>query len=403
MIKYKAVLTVFYDKYSMSLGIKCHCLSKKRYLSCGCFTDINMPRLTKDQRVWICLEYAKVNNACEVLRRWAERWGNLPPPTKRTVMITYRKFVREGTCLNVNKGRSGRRRTARTAENIELVRESLTENGQRSGRRNGLGLSRATFERIVKFDIKFHPYVLIRRQKLGERDPEQRLAFCNRLVNTVAQDPDFLNKLIVSDEAVFRLNSEINSRNVRKYAARGDGHPEDHYVEFLQGAQQIMVWVGLTRRGAVLGPYFVERNLDTREYIRIVRYNVIQRDFPAHNIDRNSMWWQQDGAPCHTSNATMRYLRGQFPGRLMSKQGDWPWPPRSPDLTVCDFFLWGYLKHQIWNVPHEEQPRNLRELREAIVRACHNLEPMMIQNSFDCMLTRARNCILVGGNAFSNE
>jgi hypothetical protein len=60
-----------------------------------------MPRLTKNQRVWICLEYARVNNACEVLRRWAERWGNLPAPTKRTVMKTYRKFVHEGTCLKV--------------------------------------------------------------------------------------------------------------------------------------------------------------------------------------------------------------------------------------------------------------------------------------------------------------
>jgi hypothetical protein len=40
-------------------------------------------------------------------------------------------------------------------------------------------------------------------------------------------------------------------------------------------------------------------------------------------------------------NAAIRYLRGQFPGRrrLMSKRGDSPWPLRSPDLTVCDFFF----------------------------------------------------------------
>ena len=38
----------------------------------------------------------------------------------------------------------------------------------------------------------------------------------------------------------------------------------------------------------------------------------------------------------HTSNATMYgalYLRGKFPDRL-GKCGDWPWPPRLPDLTV---------------------------------------------------------------------
>ena len=41
--------------------------------------------------------------------------------------------------------RSGRRRTTRTEENIELVRRSLIQNGKRSSRRNGLGLSRRIF------------------------------------------------------------------------------------------------------------------------------------------------------------------------------------------------------------------------------------------------------------------
>ena len=101
---------------------------------------------------------------------------------------------------------------------------------------------------------------------------------------------------------------------------------------------------------------------DTREYLRIIRCNVIQREFHIHNIDRNNMWWQQDGAPAHTSNATMQYLRGQFPLRLMSKRRDWPCPPCSPDLAICDFFLWRYLKQKIWDVPQDQQPQNLEEL-----------------------------------------
>ena len=43
-----------------------------------------------------------------------------------------------------------------------------------------------------------------------------------------------------------------------------------------------------------------------------------------------------------------KYLRGQFPGKVVvSKRGDRGWPPGFPDLTVCDFFLWGYLKQKI--------------------------------------------------------
>lgn len=110
---------------------------------------LNMPQLTKDQRVWICVEYARVNNAEEVRRRWLGHLQNDRVPTRATIKRTFDKFATEGTCLNLNKGRSGRMRTGRTLENIDLVLQSLEENGQRSSRKNGLGLSRYTFNRIV--------------------------------------------------------------------------------------------------------------------------------------------------------------------------------------------------------------------------------------------------------------
>ena len=30
---------------------------------------------------------------------------------------------------------------------------------------------------------------------------------------------------------------------------------------------------------------------------------------------------------------------------------DHEWPPRSPDLTPCDFFLWGHVKNQVFKTP----------------------------------------------------
>ena len=75
-----------------------------------------------------------------------------------------------------------------------------------------------------------------------------------------------------------------------KYAEYGNGDPLEHYVEFVQGAEQVMPWEGLTRTGAVLGSHFVQENLDGREYLRIIRYHVIQGPFRRHNIDRRVMW-----------------------------------------------------------------------------------------------------------------
>ena len=79
-----------------------------------------MPRLTKNERVWICLEFARTNNANEVLRRWNNRWPNVQAPTVSTILKTF-------TCLNLNKERSGRRRTARTPGNVAMVRNTLQQ------------------------------------------------------------------------------------------------------------------------------------------------------------------------------------------------------------------------------------------------------------------------------------
>ena len=59
-------------------------------------------------------------------------------PTRAAIKKTFDKFWTEGTCLNLNKGWSGRTRTGRTMENIDVVRQSLVENGQRSTRINVL-------------------------------------------------------------------------------------------------------------------------------------------------------------------------------------------------------------------------------------------------------------------------
>ena len=61
-------------------------------------------------------------------------------------------------------------------------------------------------------------------------------------------------------------------------------------------------------------------------------------------IDLDNVYFQQDGATCHTSHETIALLREKFPDRVISRRSDHNWPPRSCNLTPCDFFLWGHVK-----------------------------------------------------------
>ena len=82
--------------------------------------------------------------------------------------------------------------------------------------------------------------------------------------------------------------------------------------------------------------------------------------------DVDNVWFQQDGATCHTSCATIDLLRETFVGRLISRDGDVNWPPRSCDLTPLDYFLWGAVKDKCY-VHHPETIDHFKaNIRDAI-------------------------------------
>ncbi|GFW59013.1 uncharacterized protein TNCV_2831191 [Trichonephila clavipes] len=71
----------------------------------------------------------------------------------------------------------------------------------------------------------------------------------------------------------------------------------------------------------------------------------------------------QDGAPPHITRCVKDVLKHRFiEERVISRQIRHMWPPRSPDLNPCDFWLWGHLK-QLVSCDH---PRNLPDLKDSI-------------------------------------
>ncbi|GFX99449.1 DUF4817 domain-containing protein [Trichonephila clavipes] len=69
-----------------------------------------------------------------------------------------------------------------------------------------------------------------------------------------------------------------------------------------------------------------------------------------NNHDVQKLWFQQDGATCHTARATMDVLKDTFGDRVISRNlfGPVNWPPRSCDLTPLDYFMWGYVKSLVY-------------------------------------------------------
>jgi hypothetical protein len=64
----------------------------------------------------------------------------------------------------------------------------------------------------------------------------------------------------------------------------------------------------------------------------------------------------------------MTLLRYVFGERIISKD---IWPPRSPDLTPLDYYLWGAMKGAVY----KDNPHTLLEPKEEIANLIRNIPP----------------------------
>ena len=111
--------------------------------------------------------------------------------------------------------------------------------------------------------------------------------------------------------------------------------------------QKVTAWYGFCI-GGVIDPYFFENDIVEANTVNLEHQRMMITVFfwPTLNVD--NMWFQQDGATCHTADATMHILHERFEGMVISRRGDVDWPPSSRDLTPLDIFLWGFLKSQVY-------------------------------------------------------
>jgi len=80
-------------------------------------------------------------------------------------------------------------------------------------------MSDRSVRRILCSDLSLHPYKLQVVHALSNRDREMRLQLCCHFVEILTENPDLLNKLLMSDEAHFHLHSIVNKQNFQYWSA----------------------------------------------------------------------------------------------------------------------------------------------------------------------------------------
>ena len=116
-------------------------------------------------------------------------------------------------------------------------------------------------------------------------------------------------------------------------------------------------------------------------------------------LEHNSAVYQLDGAPCHYHRNVMNFLNKTLPHRWIGRavnndQHHLLWPPRSPDLTPCDFFLWGYVTDSTYKPP---LPQNVRELQDRIRAVVQTIDGNMLKRVWQELDYRIDICRVTKG------
>ena len=350
------------------------------------------PQFTPQQRAFAAATYFETGSYNTVQRRWQNRFPDTRVPSKAAIYKMKNVFLSHGTVNNRNRGRSGRPRTSRSPANIAAVNRELHQNPRVSSRRNGVPqVSRSSFLRIVKKEIRWHAYRIKRRHKLNPGDPQRRLAFCNWFINRPQR---FLREVVIVDEATFTMRGSVTTTNVREYAPKGNP-PVAFDYDIPDDRRKLSVLAAITGNNQLIGPVFINGNLNGVSYLNIINNTLepeLRRIFgQQRNGAIRRAWFIQDGAPAHRRVIVHNRLQELFPNRVIGLGHPTEWPPRSPDLTPLDFWLWGDVKSRVY---HHDLPAKLPELRRRIENAFTAIRRTRItQNAVRHMRDRALKCI----------
>lgn len=331
-------------------------------------------------------------NAREAARLYQEHFPNRNHPSHKAFSVVSRRLREEGTFV-VNRHNCGATRTRRTVDFEEEVLERVAENPSTSSRAiaHEMGVNHVSVWEVLH-EQQLHPYHPQKVQAMVQADFPRRVEFCQEFLRRCNEDPEFQVNVLFSDEASFTKEGIFNSRNSHIW---DDENPHAVVQKGYQQRFSVNIWAGIVG-DRLIGPYLLPQRLTGAIYLNFLRHVLpeLLEDVPPQ------MWLQHDGAPAHFSAEVREFLNNTFPNRWIGRGGHVAWPPRSPDLTPLDFFLWGHVKTLVYATPVE----TVEELTARILAACEEVQqtPGIFGAVRRNLLRRCASCVEAGGRHFEH-
>lgn len=348
---------------------------------------MNFPVEELTDLIWVLGECMK--NCLLAQRIYQERYPARRQPEKITLERLVDRFNRTGSVAYEKRERT---KPVVTEENEFNVMLEVTHNPHVSTREisRQQDINERSVRRILRKN-KMHPYHIQLHQELLYDDYPRRVAFCEWAQQQIHNQVDFFDFVLFGDESTFHKTGTVNRHNFHYYSTSNPHFIATHS----QTRWSVNVWGGIVGDHAI-GPHFFDGIVNGQVYLDFLENHLplLLANVPL-NI-RQRMWLLHDGAPVHHTRLIHNHLNTHFPGRWVGRGGPIEWPARSPELSKIDFFMWGYVKNRVYQIPPTTQDDMKNRIREAF----QSINVEMLRNVSRSFEDRLQCCIDVLGGHF---
>lgn len=329
-------------------------------------------------------------------RLYMQRFPDRPSPSHKVFGRVFQRLQETGT-FRINRVNCGVRRNRRTLGFEEQVLRRIDQNPSISSRNIGhtMGVNHVSVWQVLR-EQQLHAFHVQRVQELSPDDFLSRINFSRWFVQRCQLQAHFPRFVLFTDESCFTREGVFNSRNSHVWA---EENPHAIRSAKFQHKFSVNVWAGIID-GHLIGPYLLPNRLTGPIYLTFLQQVLPELLEEVPLGIRQEMWLQHDGAPAHFSLDVRNYLNQVYGERWIGRGGPVAWPPRSPDLTPLDFFLWGQMKNLVYDTTVESE----EDLVARILAASQEIQTTLgnFNRLYTNLLRRCNACVDAGGRHFQH-
>lgn len=228
------------------------------------------------------------------------------------------KMIRKNGSIDLRTS-TGRKRTARAKINIRKAKRLLKGKKRVTIRKMAgkLGMSRESARRLLINDLRLKPYKKRVEPNLSALQKKKRVKFYNWWRRYFRKFD--VKKILFSDEKKFNVDGVYNIQNDRIWAPNRRESDEQggvHQKKKFPGG--VMVWLGASAKGLTKLVIFDKGTVNTDVYLD--RVLPVAKKFGDQHLGDNWIY-QQDGATCHTSGRSIKWIKANIPRYIPKKNG----------------------------------------------------------------------------------